>query len=291
MVDRPGSGRDWTVMRLSKHHGLRNDFLVVLDEVNDEPVDAGPDLARRLCDRRGGIGADGLIHGARPDGRPDVDVVMHLWNADGSRAEMSGNGIRCLAQAVARSRGARDLTVVAATDAGDRVLEVSGGAADAESTVRVDMGEVGPGPGLDGVDVPFVAKELGTADLGNPHLVAWVDDLDAVDLSTVGPAVEAAFPEGINLEIVTPTVAPGGLLLRVWERGVGITEACGTGACAATALARQWGLVDHAARVDMPGGAVTVELVDGRAVLTGPAVHVADLDVHPTALPPIGGVG
>ena len=80
-------------MRVSKHHGLRNDFLVVLDEVNDEPVDAGPDLARRLCDRRGGIGADGLIHGARPDGRPDVDVVMHLWNADGSRAEMSGKDL------------------------------------------------------------------------------------------------------------------------------------------------------------------------------------------------------
>lgn len=271
-------------MRLSKHHGLRNDFLVVLDECHDAPVETGPELARLLCDRHGGVGADGLIHGARPADDQDVDVVMHLWNADGSRAEMSGNGIRCLAQAVARARGAADLTVVAATDAGDRVLEVRGGASPAESTVRVDMGDVGPGPGLDGIELPFPAKELGTADLGNPHLVALVEDLDAIDLVTVGPVVESAFPQGINLEIITPAVAPGGLMLRVWERGVGLTQACGTGACAAAALASRWGLVEHSARVDMPGGAVTVELVEGRAVLIGPAVHVADLEVDPASL-------
>lgn len=266
-------------MRLSKHHGLRNDFLVMLDELNDAPVAVGPDVARRLCDRRSGVGADGFVHGARPEPGSDVDVVMHLWNADGSRAEMSGNGIRCLAQAVARARGVVDLSVVAATDAGVRVLEVAGGAAPHESTVRVDMGAVGPGPGLHAVSVPFQAKEIGTADLGNPHLVAWVDDPDAIDLAAVGPKLEAAFALGINVELIAPSVAPGALVLRVWERGVGITEACGTGACAATALAHRWGLVDHAARVEMPGGSVLVELIDDRAVLTGPAVHIADLVV------------
>jgi diaminopimelate epimerase len=266
-------------MRLSKHHGLRNDFLVALDELNDRPVEAGPDLARRLCDRHAGIGADGLIHGARPDPGSDADVVMHLWNADGSWAEMSGNGIRCLAQAVALARGLGDVDLVAHTDVGPRVLEVSVGASAAESTVRVDMGLVGAGPGIEGLALPFVAKEVGTADLGNPHLVAWVDDPAAVDLVALGPQVEAAFASGINLEVIAPAVAPGALVLRVWERGVGITEACGTGACAAVALARRWGLVDHAARVDMPGGSVMVELVDDRAVLTGPAVHVADIEV------------
>jgi diaminopimelate epimerase len=279
MVEFPQEGRDWSQMRLSKHHGLRNDFLVVLDEVNDQPVAAGPEMARLLCDRRSGVGADGLIHGARPDADSDVDVVMHLWNADGSAAEMSGNGIRCLAQAVVRARDLSSGTVVAATDAGTRVLELSEGAFPEESTVRVDMGPVGPGPGTGGLALPFIAKEIGTADLGNPHLVAWVDAPDSIDLAVVGPAVEGQFPDGINLEVIAPAVAPDALTLRVWERCAGITEACGTGACAAAALARRWGLTDHAVRVEMPGGAVLVELVDDRAVLTGPAVHIADLEV------------
>jgi diaminopimelate epimerase len=266
-------------MRLSKHHGLRNDFLVVLDETNDGPIDAGPELARALCDRRAGVGADGLIFGARPEPDSDLDVVMHLWNADGSRAQTSGNGIRCLAQAVARARGLTAGSIVVATDAGTRVLELTAGASQDEATVRVDMGPVGPGPELAGVALPFTAKELGSADLGNPHLVAWVDTPDTIDLATVGPAVEAQVPGGINLEVIAPGVAPDSLTLRVWERGVGITEACGTGSCAAAFLAHRWGIADHAVRVEMPGGAVLVELVDDRAVLSGPAVHVADVEV------------
>jgi diaminopimelate epimerase len=279
MVDRGETRRDWIHMRLSKHHGLRNDFLVVLDELNDRPVAASSELARALCDRRSGLGADGLIHGARPAADSDVDVVMHLWNADGSRAEMSGNGIRCLAQAVATARGLTAATVVAATDAGTRVLELTAGASLGEATVRVDMGSVGPGPDLAELTVPFTTKELGSADLGNPHLVAWVDVPEAIDLAVVGPAVEAQVPGGVNLEVVAPGVAPDSLTMRVWERGAGITEACGTGACAAAALAHRWGLTDHAVRVDMPGGSVLVELVEDRAVLSGPAVHIADIEV------------
>ncbi|MFP3906353.1 MAG: diaminopimelate epimerase [Acidimicrobiales bacterium] len=268
-------------MKLTKHHGLRNDFLVVLDETNDAPVTAGPELARVLCDRRSGIGADGLIHGAAPGpgDEPGSDVVMRLWNADGSRAEMSGNGIRCLAQAVSRARGWASGTIVAATDAGPRQLEVIEGPSPREVGVRVDMGAVGAGPGTTGIELPFATKEVATADLGNPHLVAWVDDPDGVDLESVGPVVESAFPDGINLEVIAPGTVPGTLSFRVWERGVGVTEACGTGACAAAFIAHQWGLVNAAAEVAMPGGTVLVELVDGRALLHGPAVHIADIEI------------
>ena len=267
-------------MRLSKHHGLRNDFLVLLDEVNGRPVDIDAGWARRLCDRRSGIGADGLIHGAGAAGGSTADVVMHLWNADGSRAEMSGNGIRCLAQAVTRSRGAAETTVVADTDVGSRVLVVTPGPTKDEVSVRVDMGDVGPGPATGGLLLPLAAKESATADLGNPHLVVWVDDPAVVDLAAVGPEIERHFPDGINVEVVAPGVDPGSVSLRVWERGVGITEACGTGACAAAAMATRWGMVDATTvRIDMPGGSVVVELIHGRAVLTGPAVHIADLDV------------
>lgn len=269
-------------MKLSKHHGLRNDFLVVLDAVNEGPVAAGPELARSLCDRRSGIGADGLIHGAAPtaDDPPDTDVVMHLWNADGTRAEMSGNGIRCLAQAVVGARGEREGTVVTATDAGRRELDVRSGPRPEEVTVRVDMGVVGPGPGIDGIELPVPVKELATADLGNPHIVAWVADPSEVDLAIVGPEVESHFPDGVNLELIAPGTVPNTLTLAVWERGVGITEACGTGACAAAFLARRWGLVDGSAEVAMPGGAVLVELVEDRAVLHGPAVYIADVEVR-----------
>jgi diaminopimelate epimerase len=268
-------------MRLTKHHGLRNDFLVVLDERNDAPVDVTADLARRLCDRRAGLGADGLIHGARPADGSDADVTMALFNADGGRAEMSGNGIRCLAQAVAHARGRTDGAVVVDSDTGRRVLDIAPGSGPLELVVAVDLGDVGPGPGVATTDVAVAAKELGTADLGNPHLVVWVDDsvdLEAVDLASVGPRIEADYVAGINVELIRPRGVDA-LDLRVWERGAGITEACGTGACAAAHLARGWGLVGDTVAVHMPGGTVTVELADGRAVLRGPTVLVADLEV------------
>ena len=129
-------------MRLTKHHGLGNDFLVALEEENG-PLSADATLARSLCDRRRGIGADGFILGSRPaagstapDGRP-VDVVMHLWNADGSRAEMSGNGIRCLGQALAMARDERSATYVVRTDGGIRELVVHDDAEHRISSVSV----------------------------------------------------------------------------------------------------------------------------------------------------------
>lgn len=268
-------------MRLSKHHGLGNDFLVVLDARNDEPV-VDADLARWVCDRRRGIGADGLIHGARPTEQQmadGVDVVMHLFNSDGSSAEISGNGIRCLAQAVARERGETDTTVRVATDTGVRTLVVSATDDPATCQVRVEMGPLRPGPTVPGPVEELFRGRHGTVDIGNPHLVVLVDDPASVDLATEGAWLEAQFPDGVNVEYVAVRDVGASIELRVWERGAGITEACGSGACAAAHLASRWGLVGDRVHVAMPGGVAEVELLDGEAVLIGPSVLVADVDL------------
>jgi len=277
-------------MQLTKHHGLGNDFLVALEEENG-PIHADATIARALCDRRRGLGADGFIVGARPsaadataDGRP-VDVVMHLWNADGSRAEMSGNGIRCLGQALARARDDHEATYLIATDGGLRELVVHDDADHRLAQVHVTMGPVAPGP-----DVPVaVSERLGdarhaTADLGNPHLVVLVADLAGVDLVGTGSWLEEQFPAGVNVEFICPATEPDTLDLLVWERGAGVTEACGTGATAAAHLAHRWGLVGKEVHIVMPGGSAEVVLPDddagdGEPVLIGPAQHVASIEI------------
>jgi diaminopimelate epimerase len=275
-------------MQLTKHHGLGNDFLVALEQVNG-PLLGDADLARRLCDRRRGLGADGLIVGSRPVPVPahtddgEVAVVMHLWNADGSRAEMSGNGIRCLGHALAMARDDTAASYLVATDGGPRHLRVrrggaTGGADLAE--VSVSMGKVRPGPG-----VPEQAAErLGgrrhaTADLGNPHLVVLVDDLALVDLVGEGSWLERQFPAGVNVEFIALAPMADTLTLKVWERGAGTTEACGTGATAAAHLAHEWGLVGEEVRVDMPGGSADVLLAGDEPVLVGPSQFVATVEV------------
>lgn len=277
-------------MQLTKHHGLGNDFLVALEEV-DGTNHADATIARTLCDRRRGIGADGLIVGTRPargqigpDGRA-VDVVMHLWNADGSRAEMSGNGIRCLGQALASARDDHEATYLVATDGGLRELVVHDDGDHRLAQVHVTMGHVGPGP-----DVPAaVAERLSdarhaTADMGNPHLVVLVADLGTVDLVGTGAWLEQQFAAGVNVEFIAVADAPDTIDLLVWERGAGVTEACGTGAVASAQLAHRWGLVGREVQVVMPGGTAEVVLSadddpDGEAILIGPAQHVATLDV------------
>jgi diaminopimelate epimerase len=258
------------VVRLTKHHGLGNDFLVLLDLGGTAAVDAS--TARALCDRHRGVGADGLIVvGPGGDG---ADVSMVLRNADGSRAEMSGNGIRCLGQAVALDRDADALDLVVATDAGPRALAVAPGPDARTAAVRVDMG-------VAKVDLePSVDALLGPAalvDLGNPHLVLPRHDLDSVDVRTDGPALEALVPGGVNVEWYCRR-SDGDLELVVWERGAGATEACGTGACAVAAADAAWHGRAGAVQVHMPGGAVEVGL--GEALtLTGPAVLVATVEV------------
>ena len=230
-------------MRLSKHHGLGNDFLIRLDG----DVDAV--MARAVCDRRTGVGADGLIS--------VVGTRWTLFNADGSRAESSGNGLRCAAQAVARSRGVTDLDITFDTDAGSRRVQLAGDVA------TVEMG-------------PVTVKRLGDTDAdvdtGNPHLVLHVADPAAEDLLALG----AAHPD-VNVEVIA-VAEPDALAFRVHERGAGITMACGTGSCAAAAAAHAWGLVGPTVVVHNPGGDVTVELTDDEALLTGPTVWIADVE-------------
>jgi diaminopimelate epimerase len=267
-------------VQLTKHHGLGNDFLVVLDEVNGHAPRVDAELARRLCNRRTGIGADGLIHGAAPDeaAHPGVDVVMHLFNSDGSRAEMSGNGIRCLAQAVALARRFDAGSLSVSTDAGARTLELRT-VSPVRVEVDVDMGAVHPGPAVPApVDEELDDRHV-TLDLGNPHLVIESTDPDAVDLATRGAWLEQQFPDGVNVEFISKD--PGradAIVLRVWERGAGITRACGTGACAAAHAAHLWGLVGDIVTVEMPGGEAQVRL-DEHAILVGPAVLIATMEV------------
>jgi diaminopimelate epimerase len=250
-------------VQLSKHHGLGNDFLVLLDLDGTSPVE--PALARRLCDRRTGIGADGLLW-AGP-GTDGADVTMTLHNADGSRAEMSGNGIRCLAQQVARSRGTDDLDLVVATDAGLRRVEVRPAGADTVQ-VRVAMGAITVAAAP---ELGLAAKDTMGASVGNPHVVALYADRSGLDA-----AADAFAMTDRNVEFIVPGPGEDELTMRVVERGAGETRACGTGACAAAWAAHRWGLVGEAVTVHMPGGSAHVELGDD-VFLTGPAVHVADI--------------
>jgi len=256
-------------LRLTKHHGLGNDFLVALSCMNES---LAPDekTARALCDRHCGVGADGLIYGLRDaDGR----TTMVLLNSDGSRAEISGNGIRCFAQAVLRAEGliAGNLTVE--TDAGPRHL-VATATDDADvMSVTAEMGAITEGPAVpSGIDLAVIdAIGLG---IGNPHLVLRVADLDSVDPAVVGPRIEALVPGGVNVHFLVPE--GGGIRLTHWERGAGVTQACGSGASVAAEAARRWGLATDRVEVAMPGGNAIVHL--GAVVtLTGPATFVAEV--------------
>jgi diaminopimelate epimerase len=214
-------------VRLTKHHGLGNDFLVLFD---DQPLpssfDLG-DLAVRLCDRRRGIGADGLILGVTAPAVAAADIAMVLHNADGSRAEMSGNGIRCLAQAWVRRGRLAIQTVVIDTDAGRRAVEVVPGPDELTILASVSLGvprPIAPPAGWDALGCD-PTRPVAHLSLGNPHAVVAVDDVDDVDLAALGALVP-----GVNLEVVAAGPEPGAVTMRVHERGAGITEACGTGA-------------------------------------------------------------
>lgn len=263
-----------THLSLTKHHGLGNDFLVTFHP----PVGDLPALARRLCDRRRGVGADGLLVGESEEG---YTAKMTLYNADGSRAEISGNGIRCFAQALAARRG--DLAPqLILTDAGERLVTLS--ATDDPTVVHaaVDMGVVAPlGEPADwdliGAD-PM--RPVSHVSMGNPHSVVGVEDVAAVDLLALGNLVPH-----VNLEIVEPGPEPHAITMRVHERGAGITEACGTGACASAWAAQQWGLVvplGEEILVHMDGGDARVRMhhpSPGRVTLIGPAQFIADISV------------
>jgi diaminopimelate epimerase len=268
----------------SKHEGAGNDFLVVLDP--DDSIRLSVAQVRLLADRRRGVGADGIIRVG--PGRDGCDVSMQLINADGGEAEMSGNGIRCLAQAAVEAGWVRPPRFTVATAAGTRTVEYAAGPADGWASARVDMGPARLGPDQ---AQEFDDRRVRTVDVGNPHLVLLGPDTAAVEVTELGPKLQAAFPGGINVEWITVlTDGEGDFLdLRVWERGAGETLACGTGSVAAAAAARSWDALDagDVVRVRNPGGMLEVTLgADEHATtyLAGPVRKVADVDIHPGML-------
>jgi diaminopimelate epimerase len=276
-------------MRLSKLHATGNDFLVLHEP--DAPAgtgDAASARARAVCDRHRGIGADGLII-LRP-GADGADCSMELRNADGSTAEMTGNGIRCLAWVAVREGYGDGEHLVVDTVAGRRRLDlVMRRNARELDFATVDMGQITFDPAVIPLDAASAfdleVSYHGTqyvgdaAGIGNPHLVLLVDDVGAARVVQHGPHLEhdARFPNGANVEFIA---AASELVIdmRVWERGVGETLSCGTGACAAAAVAHRRGLVGEQVLVRVPGGELRVELGDV-VRLGGPVRHVFDVDV------------
>ena len=264
--------------RLSKLHGLGNDFLVAL--VDGLPLDAAQ-RAVTLCDRKRGIGADGLIFGI---GQADGSMSMRLLNSDGSPAEVSGNGLRCFAQAVARQRRVPHLELDVWTPAGLRHCSVHA-TEEADTVVAtVDLGIVCPGPDPDVEDLMKVvgqhldgAKRWETGDVGNPHIVFEVDDPFDIVLADAGPAVGAHFEEGVNVHFVQVS-GENELLMRAWERGAGATDACGSGAVVAADIFHRWGLVGPKVVVKMPGGDALVS-IGPPTTITGPSTHIADIEI------------
>jgi diaminopimelate epimerase len=270
------------IVHCTKHEGAGNDFIVVLDP--DDGLRLTEAQVRLLCDRRRGIGADGIIRVG--PGRDGCDLSMELRNADGGTAEMSGNGIRCLAQAAVDAGLVSPPRFTVATGGGVRTVEYFPGESPGSARASVDMGAVSLGPERD--DGALGAR---TVDVGNPHLVLLYPEVDSIAIAAEGPQRQAEFAEGINVEwIAVASDARGELLdLRVWERGVGETLACGTGSVAAAAAARSWGAVAPAGpvRVRNPGGTLEVVLGDTAtdpAILAGPVRKVADIDIHPGLL-------
>lgn len=267
-------------MHLTKHHGLGNDFLVTF--VDEIPTDA-PATAMELCDRHRGIGADGLVFGIDDGSRP----IMRLFNSDGSQAEVSGNGLRCFVQALALRRNVTRIETDVDTPSGLRACALEPTDDPAESFASADMGRVGDGDRPDHEGFLDSIPGLGpvawwsTADVGNPHVVIEVDDPGKIELATVGPAVESHFPAGVNVHFVRVS-GTDEIELAVWERGAGITQACGSGATVAAQRLSDRGSVGERARVRMPGGVVTVDVATAdrsSAVLSGTVTYVGAIQV------------
>jgi len=271
---------------LSKLHATGNDFLVQVELDRSRP-ELDPVVISALCDRHRGVGADGLI--TIGPGRDGADCTMTLVNADGGRAEMSGNGVRCLAWVAARQGLLRGDELLVDTAAGRRHVTVARDLDGVVVAADVDMGAITFEPDripLDAASAFDLDAVVGdtkyhgdAAGIGNPHFVLLVDDPAAVPVSEHGPQLEhdPRFPRRVNAEFIAVT-GEDRLTMRVWERGAGETQSCGTGACASAAVARRRGLVRDHVRVDVLGGTLAVSL--GATVrLGGPVVHVFDVAV------------
>ncbi|MEO6198779.1 MAG: diaminopimelate epimerase [Sphingomicrobium sp.] len=259
-----------------KMHGLGNDFVIV--DAREDAFAVTPALARKIADRRTGVGCDQLIILETSD---SADVRMRIWNADGGEVESCGNAARC---------------VVALTGAG--TIESAGGllvGASEGSEVEVALGEprfdwqsIPLSDAMDTNPLPMAWDHLVqpmAVNVGNPHLVFFVEDADAVPLDTLGPRIETdpAFPQRINVNVAE--VTEDGLKLRTWERGAGLTLACGTGACAAAVAAIRSKRVQSPVHVAMPGGSLTIAWAPGEPIrMRGSATHVFEGELDLEAL-------
>jgi diaminopimelate epimerase len=273
------------VIEFSKYQGLGNDFILIDNRHDLQPI-ITPETAVKMCDRHFGIGADGVIF-ALP-GQGDTDYTMRIYNSDGSEPEMCGNGIRCLAQFIA------DLEKIEQVNKSYKIHTLAGviiPKLEENGQVTVDMGM----PQLTAGEIPtlLTAQEnkvinqslevagqswlVTCVSMGNPHCITFVKDVDAISLKEVGPLFEhhPVFPQRTNTEFIQ-VVQPDYLKMRVWERGAGITLACGTGACASVVAGVLTDNCDRNCTVELPGGCLQIQWseTDGRVYMTGPAEKV-----------------
>lgn len=267
-------------LRFSKMHGLGNDF-VVIDAVS-QGVTVTPALARQLADRHFGIGCDQILV-VEPPPAPDIDFAYRIFNADGSEVEQCGNGARCFARFVREQHLSGKDWLRVQTRAGLIELHL-----EPDGQVRVDMGA----PILNPTQIPFhaperqptytlevdgVSHEISVVSMGNPHAVLLAEDVSESLIASLGPKIEAhsSFPNRVNVGFMTPLTRTE-INLRVYERGVGETLACGSGACAAVVAGRLQGILDDTVKVHLRGGTLTVQWTgEGYPVImVGPATTV-----------------
>lgn len=266
----------------SKMHGLGNDFMVV--DCITQNVFFSQDLIRRLADRHTGVGFDQLLVVEAPYD-PETDFHYRIFNADGSEVEQCGNGARCFARFVRLKGLTNKYSISVSTKKGKMILDVED---DGEVTVNMGVPEFEPNK------IPFKAKQkektyimragdktlfCGAVSMGNPHVVTVVDDVDTADVDTLGPLLESheRFPERVNAGFMQ-VVSRDHIRLRVYERGAGETQACGSGACGAVAVGILQGLLDESVKVSLPGGELHISWQGpGKPLfMTGPATHVFD---------------
>ncbi len=250
----------------TKMQGIGNDF-VVIDTLRDSgPLGSLSELAKRVCDRKLGIGADGLILVLKREEK----LEMAMLNPDGSLSEMCGNGLRCFGRlAIDRGYASGEFPVI--TGAGELTVTEQA----AEKSISIDMGEATfpLGPNLIDLGEGFHAVHVS---MGNPHIVLFTENVDAIPLEEVGPQLEhhPLFPNRTNVHFVQ-VIGPGEIKQRTWERGAGITLACGTGACACAVASFTMGKTEREVLNHLPGGDLKLEYAEsGHVIMTGPAEYV-----------------
>lgn len=273
-------------MYFTKMHGLGNDYIYVNNIA--EHIREPQKLAVRLSDRHFGVGADGLI---LIQSSQKADYKMTVYNADGSRAEMCGNGIRCVAKYIYDQGMTKKKELSVETQAGIRRLWIETDETDRVLRVKVDMGY----PILQADKIPVISEHtrviqepitirhmeyrMTGVSMGNPHAVVWVPDIRRVDLAQIGPEFEyhGRFPKRVNVEFAQVTDREH-VTVRVWERGAGETLACGTGACATVVAGVLNDLTERRVTIKLKGGELSVlwDESDGKVYMTGPAVTVYD---------------